>query len=1562
MRSKFTQTILLLFCLFASQVMKAQSGNEDSFIPGQYIVVYKNDALANTRNQMEGKTFVIRQQIMHEEASSTLRKNGLQNKEVLQVYETALKGFAVRGLTEADLSSLLQDEKIAYIEPDQMVYLFTENKSNLEIHDVFNSESNASKPLPKDVNILNGSSSECFSLEINGTPVEFGSSSFGPFMFNVTGQLILADDGASPSEDGCEPIINDLSGKIALIKRGTCNFSLKVYHAQQAGAIAVIIYNNVSGFPPSMGAGVNADLVTIPAMSISDVEGQAVIDALALGTVTATMIQFEDIENTQCTPWGITRVSGGLSGAGKKAWIIDTGIDMDHPDLNVNDVLSYSVIDGEPSTDDLNGHGTHVAGTVAAIDNGFGVIGVAAGAEVVAVKVFPGGAGGTATSNVIAGLNYVAANAAAGDVVNYSIGGGINQATDDAALAVAAVCPIVISAGNNSGDANDRSPQRIQGPNVYVISAMDPYDNYASFSNYGNPPINYCAPGVKVVSTYKNGTYGVLDGTSMAAPHVAGLLLLGDICATSTVNLDPDGNPDPIAEHSTNMSPYDGGSIADNQIICYGDTPAAFSSIAPPSGAVGPLEYQWQLTTVSPTANFDDWLNVGSNNDTYTHMGTITQTTWFRRLARVCLTLTWETEASSNVVQVDVNPFTISTISGIIDDFEDNDLPYDVDAFGNGIGFVIFGDFGTGTTVDISTTQVADTDPLALPGQSGDNHLLQLDANVNNFGGLTHAFENEDLDTWVTQDWSSYEGIAFWLYGQNTGNDLYFEVQDNRNPGSTTFDVELWTHFFVDDFSGWQLFVLNFDDDFIRKEIGNGAPNDGFGRDEVHGWAFGTLNTGGATVTYYLDNVKVYGNTTCPNPIVATTTEGDCSKLVTWDRPVATSECGPLTYTLTTDAAQPIEVLTSTNPDPPYQVQQTAQFPVGITQITHWVEDAYGNTASCTFTVTIHSFDPPEAAAKDITIQLDAAGQASISPSDVDNGSFVACIGQSPIAPYLALSKTSFDCSDIGANVVTLTVADKSGRTATATATVTVQDVTPPEWEISCATIGNQVVDVDEPESCFHTPVSTDWDATATDACSAVTPVYTLSGATEGSGTSLDGQAFNIGVTTVTWTATDASGNSISCSFTVTVLPIQLSGVVSYYKYNAANLPLEGLTVSLINNTGGVIISTTTAADGSYLLEFQNQNQVLDAVELEVSTTIPHGGLSIIDATAVQRRSLDPPLPVSFWEPESFLNHVGNVYVNANDPFGPPLNFQDALLIQIRLAIPSTTFDAGEWAFYSPADQVLFANNTPMSARRPYQADFCELDIEARTYGDVMGNYNPTMAKATAQSIQTDDVTYVQMGEVFELPLFLQHDLEFNAMMLDIIYNTDKVEVLEIQTDIPQAVANLEYGNIRLAWADLQAQMAYKGDGLITLVMRTIAPVYGHDVIFMQGSQTEFGNQLAEPITDFQLGISSIANTLVDLAEQKENTIELRAYPNPFRDRIEISYQTRGISQVRLILLNAMGVEVATLVNGTHAEGTHSHVYHPKASNLSQGLYFLRMESKQGEHYHSKVIRLIHQE
>lgn len=178
----------------------------------------------------------------------------------------------------------------------------------------------------------------------------------------------------------------------------------------------------------------------------------------------------------QETPWGVARV-GYASGAGKTAWIIDTGIDLDHPDLKVDLSRSKTFVStgkDARSADDGNGHGTHVAGTVAAVNNDTGVIGVAYDATVVAVKVLNSQGSGS-YSDVIAGVDYVAAIGVAGDVANMSLGGPVSQALDDAVLSAAGNgIRFALAAGNDGADANNTSPARVNHANVYTVPLWTP--------------------------------------------------------------------------------------------------------------------------------------------------------------------------------------------------------------------------------------------------------------------------------------------------------------------------------------------------------------------------------------------------------------------------------------------------------------------------------------------------------------------------------------------------------------------------------------------------------------------------------------------------------------------------------------------------------------------------------------------------------------------------------------------------------------------------------------------------------------------------------------------------------------------------------------------------------------------------------------------------------------------------------------------------------------------------------------------------------------------------------
>ena len=246
-------------------------------------------------------------------------------------------------------------------------------------------------------------------------------------------------------------------------------------------------------------------------------------------------------------------MNGGVTYTGSGvAWILDTGIDLDHPDLNVDAGRGHNTFTNgkdSKSLDDGNGHGTHTAGTIAAIDNNEGVIGVAAGATVIPVKVLSAQGSGS-YSGVIEGIDYVGANGSNGDVANMSLGGPASQALDNAVIAASNQgIKFCVAAGNDADNSNNYSPARANGANIYTISAMDDNDNWAYFSNYGNPPVDYCAPGVSVKSCWKNGGYNTISGTSMATPHAAGVLLLGSAHTSGNVSGDPDGNADPIISH-----------------------------------------------------------------------------------------------------------------------------------------------------------------------------------------------------------------------------------------------------------------------------------------------------------------------------------------------------------------------------------------------------------------------------------------------------------------------------------------------------------------------------------------------------------------------------------------------------------------------------------------------------------------------------------------------------------------------------------------------------------------------------------------------------------------------------------------------------------------------------------------------------------------------------------------------------------------------------------------------------------------------------------------------------
>lgn len=276
----------------------------------------------------------------------------------------------------------------------------------------------------------------------------------------------------------------------------------------------------------------------------------------------------------QVLPTGVDRIEGDQSSAKSgdgtgsvniAVAVIDTGIDVDHPDLNV--VGGRNCSTGR-SFNDGHGHGTHVAGTIAARDNTIGVVGVAPGAPLYAVRVL-NNAGFGSTSSVVCGIDWVAANASSQGikVANMSLGGGgsddgnCGNTNNDAmhkaiCNAVSTGVTFVVAAGNDHTDFKDSVPAAYD--EVLTVTAMadfngqpgggapatcrsDVDDTDADFSNFtiigsSDEGHTISAPGVCINSTWKGGGYNTISGTSMASPHAAGTaaLCIAGPCAGMT--------------------------------------------------------------------------------------------------------------------------------------------------------------------------------------------------------------------------------------------------------------------------------------------------------------------------------------------------------------------------------------------------------------------------------------------------------------------------------------------------------------------------------------------------------------------------------------------------------------------------------------------------------------------------------------------------------------------------------------------------------------------------------------------------------------------------------------------------------------------------------------------------------------------------------------------------------------------------------------------------------------------------------------------------------------------
>ncbi|MGI5480052.1 S8 family serine peptidase [Streptomyces lavendofoliae] len=236
------------------------------------------------------------------------------------------------------------------------------------------------------------------------------------------------------------------------------------------------------------------------------------------------------INATQDDPpsWGLDRVDQAETagdgaytypdnaGEGVTAYVIDTGVRVGHKDFEGRAVSGFDAIDNDDDASDGNGHGTHVAGTIAGAAHG-----VAKKAKIVAVRVLDDNGSGT-TEQVVAGIDWVTKNHRGPSVANMSLGGGVDPALDAAvSKAIASGVTFAVAAGNESSDAGQSSPARV--PEALTVASSTKDDQQSGFSNHGSV-VDLYAPGSDITSAWNDSDEGTktISGTSMATPHVAG--------------------------------------------------------------------------------------------------------------------------------------------------------------------------------------------------------------------------------------------------------------------------------------------------------------------------------------------------------------------------------------------------------------------------------------------------------------------------------------------------------------------------------------------------------------------------------------------------------------------------------------------------------------------------------------------------------------------------------------------------------------------------------------------------------------------------------------------------------------------------------------------------------------------------------------------------------------------------------------------------------------------------------------------------------------------------------
>ena len=376
------------------------------------------------------------------------------------------------------------------------------------------------------------------------------SNDYYRFSLGTTSNFSLNLTGLS---DDADVSLLDSNGSVITSSTNGNNSSESITRQLSAGTYFVRVYP----YSGSTNYNLTLSATTAPVVSgYSAISGYGLVNAAKAVAGALNQTPFADVPTFGgANDWGVNLVNApeawasGYTGQGIVVAVLDTGVDRNHADLAgniwtnageiandgldndgngyVDDVYGWNFANGNNNTLDGNRHGTHVAGTIAAANNGFGATGVAYNSRIMPVKVLSDSGSGS-YSGVAQGIRYAVDNGA--DVINMSLGGGSTDSAVQSALQYASSRGvIVVMAAGNAGAAQPGYPASNATSWGLAVGAVNSSNQMASFSNRAgsNSSMRYVtAPGVRVYSTLPNGGYGFLNGTSMAAPHVAGVVAL----------------------------------------------------------------------------------------------------------------------------------------------------------------------------------------------------------------------------------------------------------------------------------------------------------------------------------------------------------------------------------------------------------------------------------------------------------------------------------------------------------------------------------------------------------------------------------------------------------------------------------------------------------------------------------------------------------------------------------------------------------------------------------------------------------------------------------------------------------------------------------------------------------------------------------------------------------------------------------------------------------------------------------------------------------------------------